>query len=276
MRATKSEKSPQEDRLAIQQKLQWRLAKNVSVADLVDVIARLLKSFGKRVKVEVVARGLADELAPRFTQKSNELQRLIKYRPKQLSALADSALWDELQREVIPVVMAQKKSRVKITTEEERIRRTKIAKNRYEHIRRSRVTTPGWIERNFAEQSGSFLLDPYHRLPPTGPCLDEIFHGGTVKMYDDIYSLQSLFGLGRKKLSAAGSGIPRGRETFYGYCAVLACMDALLKQTGSGAHWLPAPARRRTVLTGILFRARQEATPKIREAFERTLVPHLN
>jgi hypothetical protein len=94
--ATQSDESLQEDRLAVQQKLQRRLAKNVSVADLVDRITRLLKSFGKKAKVEVVARLLAEHLAPRFAQKSNDLQRLIKYRPEELSALADSAVGCQL------------------------------------------------------------------------------------------------------------------------------------------------------------------------------------
>jgi len=275
--ATQSGESLQEDLRVIQQDLQRRLAKNVSVADLVDDITRVLKSLGKRARVEVVARRLADELAPRFTQKSRGLQRLIEYRPEELSALAESALLDEFRR-AIPFIMAQKKSRKKITTEKERIRRTKIAKNRYEHLLRSPVTTPGWIERDFAERSGSSLLDPHDSLPPTGPCLDEIFHGGTIKMCDRLSrcSLRSLFGLGRKRLSAAGRPIRRGRETFYGYRAVLCCMVALLKETGQAARWLPDAARRRTVLTGILFRAHQEARPEICEAFERTLVPFLS
>jgi hypothetical protein len=66
-------------------------------------------------------------------QKSNELLRLIKYRPEQLSDLTDSALRDELERELIPVLRARKKSRKKIITQEKRTRRTKAAKNRYEH-----------------------------------------------------------------------------------------------------------------------------------------------
>jgi hypothetical protein len=53
-------------------------------------------------------------------------------------------------------------------------------------------------------------------------------------------------------------------------------MEALIRQTGPGAHWLPDTERRRIVLTSILFRARQEAAPKICKAFEKTLRPHLS
>ena len=42
-------------------------------------------------------------------------------------------------------------------------------------------------------------------------------------------------------------------------------MEALLKQTGPNAYWLPDPARRQIILTGVVFRARQEAKPKIRK-----------
>ena len=169
----------------------------------------------------------------------------------------------------------ERKSRRKITTAEERIRRIKAAKNRHERLRRRYITIPGWIERNFAESSDYSLLDPQNALPPTGPCLDEIFHGGVVKMCYGTYSLQSLFGLRRKKLSAAGHPIRRRREAFYGHKAVLRCMVALLKQTGPAASWLPDPTRRRTVLTGVLFRAQQKSTPKIRDAFAKTLVPYV-
>ena len=275
--ATQSEESVHENRLAIQQKLQRLLAKQVSADDLVGKITRFLKSLGKKPgSAEFVAQHLANELAPRFTEKSKRLQRLIKYRPEQLLDLVDLALLDEVLREVIPALKTQKKSRAKIDTEEERTRRTKISKNRYEHNRRARATTPGFIEEDFADRSGLFLLTPHHSQVPTGPCLDKIFQGGTIKMCGGLYSLQSLFGLRRKRLSAAGSAIRRGRETRYNYRAVLRCMVALLKQTGPTARWLPDATRRRTVLTGVLFRAREKAKPEICEAFAKALLPYLN
>ena len=94
-------------------------------------------------------------------------------------------------------------------------------------------------------------------------------------MCDDMYSLQSLFGLSRKKLAAAPK-IRRGRETFYDYRAILRCMEGLLKHTGEDAAWLSDPTRRRTVLTGVLFRAKKEAKPKIADAFAEKLLPYLH
>jgi hypothetical protein len=274
---TKSAGKFEEDRLAIQQELEHRLGKNVSAGELADKIARLLKLLGRKAgTVESVARYLAKELAPWLTRKSYELQRLIKCQPEQLLTLADSALWDEVEQLGIPALVAQKKIRKRITTEQERIRRTKAAKNRYERFRRSHVTTPGSIELHFGEWPDSILLYPFEGLPPSGPCLDDVFHGDHIQMCNGTYSLQSLFGLRRKKLSAAGHGNRRGRKIVYDYHAVLCCMVALLKQTGQAAPWLPDGTRRRIVLAGILLRARQEATPEISDAFAKELGPYLN
>ena len=261
----------------LKEKLRRRLLPIVSVDDLADQIETVIKSFGKkRDRIDVIAKRLARELAPRFTGHSNALQASIKYRPKQLETLLSEATWEEIRTEVLPIIKAQKKLRATPKTEAERARGIRIAKNRYERNRRSPFGTPGWIERHFADQSYSFWLNPLKPQQPSGPCLDKIFQGGSVKMCDDMYSLQSLFGLSRKKLSAAGSGVRRGREFFYDYRAVLRCMEALLKQTGKNADWLPDLSRRRTVLTGVLFRAKQEAKLEIAAEFEQTLVPHLN
>lgn len=190
-----------------------------------------------------------------LVKQNRELEQLIENRPEQLRDLLSASAVDECERLINANPGFLRRTRMRVTTEEEGLRRTRASKNLYEYIRRSHVTTPGWIELDFAKRSDSFLLDPYHPPPPT--CLDEIFHGRTVKMCGDGYCLQSLFGIDRKKLSAAGSGVRRGRETFYDYRAVLACMEALIRQTGPGAHWLPDTEPRRIVLTSILFRARQ-------------------
>ncbi len=261
-----------EELVEIQETLQ-QLAQPVSKAYLAQEITKLLNSFGGKVDRIELAQRLAAELAPRFMHKSNRLQKLIKYRPQELAALTQSAFIDEVHKEIMPMLMARKKTRAKIRTEEERLRRNKRAKNRYERHKRSYVRTPGAIERDFSIRSALLSLHPD---PPTGPCLDEIFHGGRYKMCGSIDSLQWLFGLGRKRLVMAGPPIREGREIFYNYRGVLACMDALLKQTGSNAYWLPDPDRRKIILTGVLFRARKEATPQIRKAFEETLHPFLN
>jgi hypothetical protein len=262
----------EEDQGVIQQELQRRLGENVSAGELADEIARLLKPLGKNPGTfESVAQYLANKLAPGLTRKSYDLQRLIEYRWNELASLADLAKWDEIETKVLPMIEAQKKGRRKIKTQRERLRRNKRAKNRYERLKRNYVSKPGAIERDFSTPD-LFLLND---APPNGPCLDGIFHGGRVKMCGDD-SLQWLFGLRKKRLSMARPALRQGREIFYDYRGVLACMDALLKQTGSNAYWLPDASRRETVLTGVLFRARQKAKPKILKEFEKTLLPHLN
>jgi hypothetical protein len=271
--ATKSRKFDQEDQLAIRQELEQALAKNVSVPVLAREITRLLKSLGRQPgTAERVACYLAEKLAPRFTRKSQALQTLIKDRWKELSEWVDLAAWEEVKAKALPIIEAQKKVRRKIKTQIERLRRNKRAKNRYERRERNYVTKPGAIERDFSRRSALSLLE---NAPPTGPCLDGIFNGGRVKMSGIGDSLQRLFGLSRKRLSMARPALRRGREIFYDYWAVLACMDALLKQTGANAYWLADAALRQTVLNGILFRARQIAKPRIRKKFEKTLLPYV-
>jgi hypothetical protein len=268
-----------EDHETIRQELQQSLTKPITTADLAHEIARLLTSVRGKVDPRVVAQRLAKDLASRFTYKSEALEKSIKYRPKELANLvnqaanlAHQAAWDDIKTKVLPMIAAQKKVRRKVKTQEERARRSKHAKNRYEHVERSYISKPGAIEREFSARSALLSLYP---LPVTGPCLDKIFHGGRYKMSGAVDSLQWLFGLSRKKLSMARPAIKKGRENFYGYRAVLACMEALLKQAGPNAYWLPDPARRQTVLTGVVFRARREAKPRIRKAFERKLLLYL-
>lgn len=225
-----------ENRAAIQQDLENRLAKDVSVPVLAAEITRLLKLLGKHPgTVERAAQYLAEKLAPRFAHKSEGLQTLIKNRWKELTDWADLAAWEEVKAKALPIIEAQKKVRPKINTQRERLRRNKRAKNRYEHLERNYVSKPGAIERDFSTRSALSLLEV---APPIGPCLDGIFRGGSVKMSGIGDSLQWLFGLRRKRLSMARPALRRGREIFYNYRAVLACMDALLKQTGANAHWL--------------------------------------
>jgi hypothetical protein len=269
----------EEDQDAIQQKLQRFLAPPIATTQLAYEIATLLKSFGRKVDPRLVAQRLAEHFASRLTYKSEALQDLIKYRPIELTNvahqaanLAHQAAWEDIKTKALPIIAAQKKVRRKIKAQGERRLRTKQAKNRYEHLERSYIPKLGAIEREFSARSALLSLYPW---PVTGFCLDEIFHGGRYPMSGGVDSLQWLFGLTRKKLSMAKPPIWEGRRCFYDYRGVLACMEALLKQAGSDAYWLPDPARRKTVLTGIVFRARQVAKPRIRKAFERKLLPYL-
>lgn len=174
-KARKSRESD-ENRLAIQQDLLDRVAKSVSVPVLAGKITRLLKLLGKHPgTTESVAQYLAEKLAPRFAHKSEELQTLIKDRWKELSNWIDRAAWEDVKAKVLPIIEAQKAVRPKVKTQKERLRRNKRAKNRYEQFERNYITKIGAIERDFSTKSALFSLDP---APPTGPCLDEIFHGG--------------------------------------------------------------------------------------------------
>lgn len=270
----------EEDQDTIRQKLQQSLAPPIGTAQLSYEIATLLKSFGRKIDPRVAAQRLAEHVASRFTYKSEALEKLLSYRPKELAnlvheaeGLAHQAAWEEIKAKVLPMIEAQKKVRRKITTQEERARRSKQAKNRYEHFERRYISKPGTIEREFSADSALLSLYP---LPVTGACLDKIFQGGHAQMCGTGDSLQNLFGLSRKRLSMAKPLIRRGRQTFYDYRAVVACMTALLKQSPQNAYWIRDPARRRRVVNGILLRARQKATAKIRKAFEATLLPYLS
>jgi hypothetical protein len=262
----------------IQQELRARLLPNINVRDLSYAITDFLKARGKKPGTqEKVAIELASELIPKFAQPNRDVERLIENRPRQLHAMLREIVWEEIQQfiKANPQILQAKASRAKIATDEERTRRTKAAKNRYEQRRRTRYVGHGLIEQQFGDTSPFSFGGLLEQTPRWGPCLDDIFHGGTVKMCDDMYSLQSLFGLSRKQL-VGKPGIRRGREVFYDYQSVLNRMDKLLKQSGERAAWLRDAERRRTVLTGILFRAQQEAEPKIADAFAKTLLPYLN
>jgi hypothetical protein len=262
----------------LKDELRRRLLTTVSIRDLADEIADLLKAWGRKPGTpEKVATALASKLVSKFAKPNRGVEQLIENRPRQLHALMYEIVSEECQRfiKANAEILRARKTRAKAATKEERLHRIKASKNRYER-RRSRYLGYGLIEREFSGD-WSFptlgILDP---PAPSGPCLDEIFYGGKVKMCGGMNSLQSLFGLSRKKLSAAGSGIRVGRERFYNYRAVLSCMNALLKEKGRNACWLLDTDRRRTVLTGILSRARQKATDEIYHAFEVTLRPYLS
>jgi hypothetical protein len=243
-------------------------------AEITDVLTLLGRKPGTR---EEVGAALARKLISKFARPNRKIEQLIDRRPKQLSNLLNEILLEECQHfiQAHPEILLKTRSRAKVASEAERIRRMKASKNWYDR-RRRRDLKLGLIERDFGENSPLSLAGLLQQLPPSGPCLDDIFHGGMVRMCNDTYSLQSLFGLSRRKLSVAAPGIRRGRELFYDYRAVLRCMEALLKNTGKDATWLPDSSRRQTVLTGVLFRAKREAEPKIADAFAKTLLPYLN
>lgn len=270
----------------IKEELRRKLLPTLSLRELADEITDILKSLGRNPGTrEEVSAALASKLISKFARPNREIERLINRRPREVHSLLHADALEELQDFIrtYPETFSATKSRQKVATEADRIRRRKESKNWYER-RRRRSRELGFIEREFSDSSRPSLTELLQglstgqplKLPPTGPCLDDIFHGGAVRMCGNTYSLQSLFGLSRKKLSEAAPGIRRGRELFYNYRAVLRCMQGLLEHTGKDAAWLRDPSRRRMVMTGVIFRAKQEAKPRIADAFTKTLVPYLN
>ena len=262
----------------VKDQLRRRLLPNISVRDLVDEITDVLEAAGRRPGTkEKLAIALANKLISKFAGPNRDLVRLIDIRPKQLDALLSEVIREEIQQLINanPDIFKLNKTRAKITTSEERKRRIKAAKNRYE-LSRSTYLGHGLIEREFSSEPLTLLPGFLPELPSGGPCLDEIFRGGATRMCDEMYSLQSLFGQSRKKLLAARPGIRRGREVVYDFRAVLRCMQALLKRAGENAPWLRDASLRQLVLSRILFRAREVATPEIAAAFEKTLLRYLN
>jgi hypothetical protein len=81
----------EQDQDAIRQELQRSLVTPVMTAQLAYEIAKLLKSIRGKVDPRVVAQRLAEDLAFRFTHKSEALESLIKYRPKELANLVCQA-----------------------------------------------------------------------------------------------------------------------------------------------------------------------------------------
>lgn len=259
----------------LKEELRRRLLPLVTVHTLANEIADLVTGMGRKPgTAEKVGSILANKLISKFA-KLDQLEKLIENRPRQLHALLGEILREEYEGFFKANPKLLQRRRAKIATDEERKMHNKAAKNRYE--RRRRYTGRESIEGQFGDPSPFLLGGLLEKSPPPwGPCLDDIFRGGRIKMCDDYKeSLQSLFDLHRKKLAPAPQ-IRVGREVFYDYRAVLRCMDTLLKHPKERPHWLPNPDRRRTVLTGILSRAQQQATPEIREAFEKTLRPYLD
>ncbi|MEP6698848.1 MAG: hypothetical protein ABJB09_03880, partial [Verrucomicrobiota bacterium] len=140
----------------------------------------------------------------------------------------------------------------------------------YEQKRRvARIQQLGGIEQEFGSASLYSLANPSE--PPWGFCLDRLFAGGAVAMSTGSDSLQSLFRVSRKSLPAVLPRSRDGRAILYDYRALLISMHVLL----SSNRWLSDPGRRKTVLSGVVWRAMKVASPDIAAAVDSTLAPFL-
>jgi hypothetical protein len=164
-----------------------------------------------------------------------------------------------------------KRTRAKPATEKERLENLKVSKNKYERGRRG--LREGLIEQQFGGRPAFNALDPRSPLPPTGPCLDKLLHGGAVRMAGDVDSLENLLGMDRHRFPKSLPRERRGRNLFYNLSALVKCMTALLEDQ----QWLTDPRHRKQVLTGVIERAhKQSPLPEIADFLTHMLHPYLS
>ena len=258
--------------------LKVRLARPISVEQLANELARILKDLGtKPVTPEMVASCIASKLAPRFRHPSQDLERLIANRPAELAAALEASFIDDLKllAQTLSNSPKPKKPRAKPLTEEERRRNRKASKNRYERRERQRSDRRkvGRIEQEFTIGVRAFpLTDPLNKEAPTGPCLDTLLNFGEVPMSGSVDSLESLFGVNRHNLPKSLPHIRIGQRIFYEIGALVKCIMALLES----GRWLQDPGRRKLALSGIIQRARDFGYgPKLATVLEQIFHPYL-
>jgi len=255
--------------------LRTRLFKQVPQAELESGVLEYLNQLGDRLPVKQI---LARRLAQYFRQNwppinAKALEELIQRRPEELHHVLQS-IDSEDNASLSKLILAlprTKPKRIKPANETQRQRNRRRAKNQYDYGRRYRRRGAGLIEREFGER-GSAL---FPSLPPGGPCLDELFRGGEVKMAGDLYCMQDLFGMDRHKAPKNLPFVRRGRQRNYNLHSVLQCMRRSLADTRPSHGWLPDPKKRQTVLTGVIARARSVAPQETQTAVLNALKPFL-
>lgn len=263
-----------EDIPAIQASLRRKLIPEASARIVSEEIQGWLERGHSR---EELANIIAQRICATWTLVPrgafSQLKRLIANRPMELCDLLERDFWEALMRPSKTTASRhrRKQVRAKPKTTEERISRLRSAKDLYERRRRrARIMGIGRIEsesleqpdpRDTAGRSLSELLfgNDVKGRRPEGPCLDAIMKGGEVQMSRGIDCLEELFGRSRKLLPKGLPGRRDGRELFYGFPAVLQCMDVLLRECDRRRPWLVDRDRRRLVLSGILRRAKKVA-----------------
>ena len=262
---------------ALRLSLRKGLLQEIRRSDVESDLLQFLRQLGNRLPIkEMLARKLAEHFVEKWTfAKTSRLRELIDRRPEQMDAILSSITLEDarLLWNVISKLPPEKRRRLKPVNEQERRKNKGRAKNRYDRGRKYRPTGVGIIEREFGEPMK--LLDPSRRWPPWGPCLDTLFIGGTVKMWDDVYCLESLFGMDRHKFPKNLPGTRRGRERFYNLDAVMECMSRVLADERPTHRWLLKPTKRNIVLTGIMSRAQQVGSPEVAASVAKILIRHL-
>jgi hypothetical protein len=253
--------------------LRARLFKQVSQEELESCVLEYLNQLGDRLPVkQILARRLAQYFRQNWSPiNARALEELIQRRPENLHDVLqsiDSEDHDSLSK-IILALPRTKPKRIKPADETQRQRNRRRAKNRYDYGRGYRRRGAGLIEREFGERRSELFLS----LLPGGPCLDELFRGGEVKMAGDLYCLQDLFGMDRHKIPKNLPFVPRGRQRNYNLHSVLECMRQALADTRRGHQWLPDPKKRQIVLAGIIARAEAVAPQRVQTAVMDALMP---
>ena len=253
--------------------LRARFLREVPQEDLELDILRYLNGLGYG-QPQILARDLAQHFhQTRPVLKPKDIKALIQRRSEELHSLLESIDFEDCRAlaKSISMFPRPKRKRKKPSNEAERQRNKRRAKNRYDRGRKYYRTQAGRIERDFGEAK-SWLSSPG---APSGPCLDELFKGGEIKMVRGMYCLQDLLGRGRQKIPRHLPSIHRGRECFYNLDSLLECMRRLLADDQANRGWLPDPVKRRIVLTGIMRRAQDVAPANVRAAVIKALTPFL-
>jgi hypothetical protein len=255
-----------------------------------DKVLQLLQEQTHKPSRDELARALTGFLVQTWSLaplEDSAVERLIENRPTELYAVVEASRRDELQKVMNLILNSppKNKARAKPRTDEERMTNVRKAKARHERIRKDITIRPGLIEKEFSEAPVA-ISNPYGSIIlfgtstgqgalPGGPCLDDIFIGGEVRMSIGVYSLENLFGRSRKLLPTALPSRRVGRKLFYGHQAVLKCIEGLLAEKNRRSPWLLDPNVRESVLVALLDRARRLATPDILDGFEAAIRDHL-
>lgn len=263
----------------IKAELRAQLIPIIDSPGVIDWIVAYLNTLPKRSpSKEEFARKLVAHFArhPLFVRRRAFVERVINDRPRELRAVIRQSSFDQMQQLMKWLRESSwKPKRHRITSDAERAARARESKRQHARRRSLRYQPgPGLIEKQFSgdrtSADGLTALSDQLGFSFTGrTCLDEIFSGAEVHMWNGVNSLLNLFGVGRKSLPRSLPSRRQGKARLYGYPAVLICMQQLL---GSG-HWLETPDRRQNVVANVIRRAHEVAPAEIAAAVGMMLTP---
>jgi hypothetical protein len=226
--------------------------------ELTNFLDKLLGKSARNLNTSNVVAGYLTRKYSIIHRKSGELDRLIAFHAEDLKDFLGAASIKDLQwilRTGGELPQLKKKARAKPQTETQRAQLLKNAKNRYESLRRR--YRRGLIEKQFGTAPPLSALNPLLSSRPTGPCLDILFSGGTVRMCGDMDSLENLLGVDRHRLPKSLPRKRSGRNVVYELDALIECMIRRLGDRDGGQKWLPEPRQRDLVVSGVVERARR-------------------